>query len=111
MPIDIPNAPATYTHRIGFSNGNIRYEPPKKRVYKTFSSSPDELEGSQKTVYKVMKAQVKAISAVDMEKKTPWSRNHCNIILAALTKKGLLTREKKRFNGTNIYFYKIKEEA
>lgn len=107
----IPNVPASYTHRIGFSNGTARYTPPPKKEPKTFSGSPDDLNGSHKKVYQVMKAQTKPISAVDMEKKTPWSRNHCNIIMAALTKKGLLTRQKARFNGTNIYFYSIKESS
>ena len=106
----IPSAPASYTHRIGFSNGLDRYVPPPKKEPKSFTCSPEELKGSHNVVYKIMKAQVRPISAVEMEKKTPWSRNHCNIILATLCKKGLLTREKSRHNGTTIYFYKMKDK-
>lgn len=105
-----PPVTNTTYHRIGFSNGE-RYTPPKKVVRNWVNPKPNELDGSRKEVYKIMKFQIKPVTAEVIAKKTRWTRNHCSMIMASLFKMGLLTRIKLRQNGTMLYAYSVKKDS
>lgn len=97
-------------HRIGFSEC-ARYVPtlPQGRPSKKDLPIESRLPPSAKRIMEIMKQQVKPISAIGMEKKTPWTRNHCNMIMGTLFKEGLLTRFKVKGNGTSHFMYSVKK--
>lgn len=104
--------PVTKTRRHNFGlTGGARYIPPAPRLSQRFDLPPEErLEGSYKKIYAILKAQKKPICSADMEKKVPWTRNHCSIILMGLWKRGMATRYKVIKNGTAVYMYSAKVE-
>jgi DNA-binding MarR family transcriptional regulator len=99
-----PKVTNTTTHRIGMCGGN-RYEPSKSRVYKTI----DGLNSSEFQILEVMKKYIKHVSATEIAKMVEMTNSHCGITLCSLFKKGYLKRYKGRANGTNKYFYCLKE--
>jgi len=104
-----PENAASRVHRIGFSNGT-RYEPPKKRAYDPKSPVHERLPSSAKILFQMMKKQTDYVSALQIYKKTKWTKNHCSIIMAELFKHGMLERYKIRQNKTQIYVYKVKAQ-
>lgn len=105
-----PKASNVRRHNFGLTGG-ARYEPPVKPLSQRFDLPPEQrLAGSYKKIYNLLKAQVKPISSADMAKKTAWSRNHCSIALATLTKRGLCKRYKVKQAGTAVYMYYFKKE-
>lgn len=96
-------------HKIGLSGG-VRYIPPKKVPVELDTRPPEErLSKSIRQIYDLLKRQTKPISAADMEAKTVWTRNHCNIVLCKLFKLGLATRTKMTKPGTRYYLYQAKK--
>lgn len=107
-----PKAIKTTTHRIGFA-GSSRYIAPSNPVTirkMERKKNPSALNPSEERLLKLLKQQVKPVSAVDLEKKLPWTRNHCSIILTAVFKKGFLNRVRISRNGTRLFLYTVKKE-
>ena len=103
-----PKSTNVIRHNFGLTGG-ARYEPPVKPLSQRYDLPPEKrLAGSYKKIYSVLKAQTKPICSAQMEKKVPWSRNHCSIIMMELCKRGLATRYKTINNGTAIYMYSAK---
>lgn len=94
-----PKASKSRVHRIGFAS-ITRYKPPTVRIYKT-----DKITNSEKRILEIMKRCKKPMFPIEMEKKTPWTRNHCNIVMASLVKKGLIRRHKAMFESRMTYVY------
>lgn len=103
-----PPVARTIRHKLGFV-GEKPYVPTQKELRQ---NQPKEkrIPKSMRNILEVMKCQTKPISAAEMEQKTPWTRNHCNIILCQLFKEGLLTRYKVKGVGTRWYMYSYKGE-
>lgn len=105
-----PAVTKTRRHFFGLTGG-ARYQPPASRLSQCTDLPPEKrLEGSYKKIYAVLKCQKNPICSVAMEKKTPWTRNHCSIILMNLWKRGLADRFKITRNGTAVYMYSAKVE-
>lgn len=103
-----PTEYKTRRHNFGLTGGS-GYVPPKKKLSERTDLPPEErLAGSYKKIYAVVKAQKKPICSADMEKKVPWSRNHCSIILMGLWKRKMISRYKVTRQGTAVYMYFIK---
>lgn len=103
-----PVASKVRRHNFGLTGG-ARYEPPVTPLSKRFDLPPEQrLAGSYKKIYAVLKAQKKPLNSAEMEKKVPWSRNHCSIIMMELCKRGLATRYKTIVKGTAVYMYSAK---
>jgi hypothetical protein len=94
-----PTATKSRVHRIGFDS-ITRYKPPTVRIYKT-----EKITNSEKRILEIMKRSKKPMFPLEMEKKTPWTRNHCNIVMASLVKKGLLRRHKMMHEARMTYVY------
>ena len=94
-----PESYSTRSHRIGL-HSMYRYEPPKPRP--KIKPKPRE---SENKILEIMKATKKPFSPMDMEKKTPWTRNHCGIIMSSLYKQGFLKRRKVALGNTRHYVY------
>lgn len=101
------NIVRTIRHNFGLTGGN-RYIPPA-RPKRSEMSPIDRLTDSGKKILTILRQQQRPISAADMEKKTPWTRNHCNMIMGSLFRDGLLTRKKVRENGTYCFYYSVKK--
>lgn len=104
-----PKIDKSRVHKIGLAGGH-RYVPPKKIPPEIDTRPPEErLSKSVKQIFNILKQQTKPISAADMEAKTVWTRNHCNIVLCKLFKLGLAVRTKKTKPGTRYYLYEAKK--
>lgn len=101
------NVVRTVRHNFGLA-GSPRYVPPA-RPRRSELSPIDRLTDSGKKILTILRQQQRPISAADMEKKTPWTRNHCNMIMGSLFRDGLLTRKKVRENGTYCFYYSVKK--
>lgn len=104
-----PEAIRTITHKVGLTGG-ARYQPSKK-IDKSSLPPEQRLPKSAKQILSFVKCQTKPVSAAETEKRTPWTRNHCNIILCSLWKEGLLSRYKMKGDGTSWYMYSYKPKA
>ena len=88
----------TTKHRIGFSS-KYGYIPKIKTQRK---QKPKE---SEEKILRLMKRQTEPVTPGDISKKTPWTRNHCGMIMASLWKQGLLKRQKLKLQNTRTYIY------
>ena len=104
-----PENAASRIHRIGLTGGT-RYEPPKKWAYDPTRPVHESLPPSADVLFNLLKKQKDYVSALEIYRKTKWTKNHCSIIMAELFKHGLLERFKARRNKTQIYLYKVKEQ-
>ena len=101
-----PVTTSGFVHRIGFA-GSSPYVPTYRERKQRLPKEKQITESAQK-IYKILTQQTKPISAAEMEKKTPWTRNHCNMIMCQLFKEGLATRYKEKGAGTRWYMYSAK---
>ena len=95
-----PVVTKTTVHRIGLTIGAQRYIPPKPRVIKEKQASESNM-----IIMEIMKKAKKPMSPMDMEKVTPWTRNHCGMKMCELFKQGLLKRHKVKAGNTRHYIY------
>ena len=105
--------PVTKTRRHNFGlTGGSGYVPPKPKLSERKDLTAEQkLLGSYKKIFAVLKNQKKPMCSAEMEKKVPWTRNHCSIIMLGLWKRGMATRFKVIRNGTAVYMYSAKIEG
>lgn len=99
----IPDAPVTYSHRIGIRDPKfVRVEPPPKPIKVVPPKDPNRLKDSEKRVLMIVKCN-NGVTGIDVAKKTKWTQNHCSMILTELYRKHLVRRVKR--TGPHIRFY------
>lgn len=104
----MPEAPATVTHRIGFS-GQPRYiESQRLARQMREKGQKDGLTKGQQEVLKVLKSRKSPFCAREMSVRTGYSKCFCNSAMAILYQQGLLTRVKERVALTKQYVYSIR---
>ena len=101
-----PKVTNTTVHRIGLTIGAHRYIPPKPKIVQHKKHS----ECSEKILSIVTKSKV-PLSPMDMEKMTPWTRNHCGMKMCELFNQGLLKRNKVKKGNTRHYVYYCVKDA
>ena len=95
-----PASSMSRVHRIGFDSC-LKYTTPRKKIIEKRVTC----NNSEKIILGIMKRSKKPMLPVDMEKRTAWTRNHCNIVMATLVKKGMLKRNKISLGNTRSYVY------
>lgn len=102
----LPDAPVSYSNRVGLNGSNCRYIAPKKPVKpENKEINANNATMSESVVLKIINKSDKPISANEMAKKTKWTRNHCSILMGSLFKKGKIRRLKEYGHGTRWYIY------
>ena len=92
----------TRTHKIGF-HAIPRYVAPPPRLNK-----PKVQPESEVMLENIMKKLTKPMTPMDICLLTPWTRNHCGILLCKLWKLGKLKREKTIIKQSRTYLYSYK---
>ena len=104
----IPDAPTTRQHRIGvYTSGSKRPDKEKERESQrklTPPKDPDALKPSEKRMLMIVKCN-NGTTGVTAAQKTGWTRNHCQMTLAALHKRGLIRRVKRTAPHIRFYEY------
>ena len=101
-----PAVTKTTVHRIGLTIGAHRYIPPKPRVIKVKKENESHMK-----ILDIMQKANKPMSPMDMEKKTPWTRNHCGMKMCEMFKQGLLKRHKVKKGNTRHYIYEYVKDS
>ena len=86
-------------HRIGF-NSIPRYIEPPKRIYKEKSKPASEI-----MLENIMKKLKEPMTPMQICVMTPWTRNHCGMLLCKLWKDGKLKRLKIKVDNSRTYLY------
>jgi len=94
-----PKSTRTITHKIGF-HSIPRYVAPPPRVHKP--KCPPE---SEIMLINIMKKLTKPMTPMEICQKTPWTRNHCGMLLCKLFKDGLLKRQKIIVKQSRTFLY------
>ena len=102
----IPDAPITRTHRIGvYSSDYKRTDKDEGRLAQQKAKTvkdPNKLKASERRILQIVQCN-SGVTGIDVAKKTGWTQNHSQMILAALHKRGLIKRVKR--TAPNIRFY------
>ena len=104
----VPPVPVNVRRNLFGLSGGRRYIPPAKPRRSELPPA-ERLTESGKKILTLLRQQTRPVSAADMEKKTPWTKNHCNMIMGSLFRDGLLERKKVRENGTYCFYYTVKK--
>jgi len=102
-----PKPTSVRRHKVDISDGQ-RYEPPKPKTNSTRDASG--LTQAERLVNAAIHTFNDYASAADISSKVKMTRNYCQIILASLYKRGLVTRYKTQRNGTRLYMYLAKDD-
>ena len=94
-----PEVTATRTHKIGF-HAIPRYVAPPVKVHKPKGQPESEI-----MLEKIMKKLPEPMTPMDICLKTPWTRNHCGMLLCKLWKAGKLKRQKVIVQQSRTYLY------
>lgn len=94
-----PAVSNTRVHKIGF-HAIPRYVAPPPRVQKE-KGQPE----SEKMLIAIMKKLTKPMTPMEICKKTPWTCNHCGMLLCKLFKDGLLKRQKVIVKQSRTFLY------
>ena len=94
-----PKSTGTITHKIGF-HSIPRYIAPPPRVHKP--KGPPE---SEIMLENIMKKLTKPMTPMEICLRTPWTRNHCGMLLCKLWKAKKLKREKVIVQQSRTYLY------
>lgn len=94
-----PQVSNTRVHKIGF-HSIPRYVAPPQRVQKPKGPPESEL-----MLISIMKKLTKPMTPMEICVKTPWTRNHCGMLLCKLFKEGLLKRQKVIVQNSRTFIY------
>ena len=95
-PQDVPSR----IHRIGFSTNSHRYKAPPIKI-KREKQAPE----SESRLLKLVKHLNKPMTPFEIAMKTPWTRNHCGMLLCKLWKEGKIKRHKVVKGNTRTFLY------
>lgn len=108
----VPDAPATYSHRLGVLESWCRRKEEEKKqaaIRERRKLAPGELTKAQKRILMIVNCN-QGVTAVDVAKKTGWCRNHCSISMTDLWRKKLINREMRKGGQSRWYVYTKKEQ-
>lgn len=112
-PLHVPDAPATYSHRLGVLESWCRRKEEAKKelaIQAKPKKAPGELTAAQKRILMIINCN-KGLTAADVAKKTGWCNNHCSLSMTDLWRKKLVNREMHRGGQARWYVYTKKEQV